>query len=106
MRSIDWLEVTAWMGLTLVLLSLLATSMRHVWEDKVRRIEALEAWRAEHEKGETNFQLVIRDLQNESKNHTLILERMERQIMDVAALVGNRRHEDRSWEGLDPRIPV
>lgn len=95
------------MGLTLVLFALLGTSLKHVWEDKVRRIEVLEAWRAEHEKEGTNLLLVIRDLENESKNHTLILERMERQIMDMAATVGNRRREDHrgDWEP-ETRIPV
>ncbi|MDP1832639.1 MAG: hypothetical protein Q8K67_11315 [Geothrix sp.] len=105
MRSITWLEVIAWGGLTLLLLSLLGVALRYVWMDKVRRIQCLEAWRERHEAGETQMLLVVRDLQNESRNHTKILERMEKQfegmgnqLRDVAALVGNRRTEDRRWE--------
>lgn len=98
-RSINWLEVVAWCGLTILLLSLLGVAMRNVWEDKIRRIEALEAWRALHEAQEIDQKLMSRDIQHEMRSHTEILKRMEKQIHDVAALVGNRRHEDRCPDG-------
>lgn len=102
MRTINWLEVTAWIGITVLLLTLLGVALRHVWADKVRRIETLETWRERHEASDVKVLLEIRDLQNESRNHTKILERMEknfdamaRKLGDVAAMVGDhRRHLD------------
>lgn len=105
MRSITWLEVIAWGGLTLLLLSLLGVALRYVWMDKVRRIKALEDWRERHEAEEIQMLLAVRDVQNESRHQTKILDRLEKQfegmgnqLRDVAALVGNRRSEDRRWE--------
>jgi hypothetical protein len=101
-RTINWLEVTAWFGLTAMLLLMLGVALRNVWEDKVRRIEALESWRTLHEAAELETKLLMRDLQHESKGHTDILKRMEKQIQDVAALVGNRRRADRWEAAIDP----
>lgn len=100
-RTINWLEVAAWIGLTVLLLTALGAALRHVWAANVRRIEALEKWRERHEADETNMLLEIRDLQNETKHHTEILERMERlfesvttQLGDLALMVGAHRRRD------------
>ena len=108
-RTINWLEVAAWIGLTVLLLTLLGNAVRHIWAEKVRRIEALEKWRERHEADETNMLLEIRDLQNETKHHTEILERMERlfesvteQLGDLAIMAGAHRRKDGRPD--DPRL--
>lgn len=97
LKSINWIEAAAWIGLTVLLLGMLGAALRHVWADKVRRIEALEAWRERREVSETAVLLAINSLQNETKSHTKVLERMEKQLADVAVLVGNHRREVRPW---------
>lgn len=105
-RTINWLEVAAWIGLTVLLLGTLGAVLRHLWMSLLARIATLETWRQNHEASDVKVLLEIRDLQNESRNHTKILERMEknfdamaRKLGDVAAMVGDhRRHLDAAEE--------
>lgn len=108
-RTINWLEVAAWIGLTVLLLGTLGAILRHLWTALLARIATLETWRENHERSDVKVLLEIRDLQNESRNHTKILERMEknfeamaRKLGDVAAMVGDhRRHPENGADITD-----
>lgn len=110
-RSINWLEILAWSGLTLLLLTLIGSAISHIWRALLTRLKVLETWReshqAAHQSSEVETKLQLRDLQNESKNHTAILEKlgkqfeaMDGQLRELIALVGNRRRTS-TWANIE-----
>lgn len=110
-RSINWLEASAWVGLTLLLLTLIGSAIAHIWRNLLTRMKALEAWRethqAVHQSSELETKLQLRDLQNESKTHTAILEKLGKQfeavdgqLRELIAIIGNRRRTT-SWSTIE-----
>ena len=105
-RSINWLEAAAWAALTLLLITLMGSAVRHIWTAALVRVRELEKWREHHQEAhqtlEMEIKLQLRDLQNESKNHTSILEKLGEQLRDLAEMAGIRRRK-MSWPA-DPRV--
>lgn len=110
-RAINWLEIMAWTGLTLLLLTLIGTALSHIWRAVLGRLKALETWReshqAAHQSSEVETKLQLRDLQNESKNHTVILEKLGKQFEAMEGLMrelismGGQRRRVISWSNVE-----
>jgi hypothetical protein len=110
-RSINWLEILAWTGLTLLLLTLIGATISHIWRAVLNRLRALEIWRESHQSAhqsvELEIKLQLRDIQNKSENHTVILEKLGKQfeameglMHELIAMGGNRRRPA-SWSTIE-----
>ena len=93
MNGMPFLEILARMAGMGVVAGALVAVLSYVWRGLVRRVDALEKWRLDHEGAHTQILLKLQTLEIHSEAARAALARVEILLTDVAScVVANRRH--------------